>query len=158
MAKKRYWLVKSEPEVFSIEDLERDGSTSWEGVRNYQARNFMREMKKGDRVLFYHSNAKPPGVAGIAEVVREAYPDSYAFDPGSEYHDPRSSPEDPRWFMVDVGFVARFPALLPLPELREDPALEGMELLRKGSRLSVQPVSPEHFAHILKLGKSKTRG
>lgn len=152
---KRYWLVKSEPDVYSIDQLEKDGTTCWEGVRNYQARNFMQEMKKGDRLLFYHSNAEPPGVAGVAEVVREAYPDTAAFDPKSKYHDPASSPEKPRWFMVDVGFVQRFAEILPLPLLKEDPALEGMELLRKGSRLSVQPVSKEHFDHVLALAKKK---
>lgn len=151
---KRYWLMKSEPDVYSIDRLEADGSTCWEGVRNYQARNFMQEMKVGDRVLFYHSNANPPGIAGVAEVVREAYPDHVAFDPSSKYHDPASTPEKPRWFMVDVGFVEKFPRLLPLPELRDDPALEGMELLRKGSRLSVQPVSAEHFEHLLALARS----
>lgn len=152
---KRCWLVKSEPDVYSIDDLEKDGSTSWEGVRNYQARNFMQEMKKGDKVLFYHSNASPPAVAGVAQVVREAYPDSFAWKKGSDYFDPASTPEKPRWFMVDVGFVERFPEQIPLPALRDDPALEGMELLRKGSRLSVQPVSAEHFAHVVKRGKGK---
>lgn len=151
---KRYWLMKSEPDVYSIDRLEADGSTCWEGVRNYQARNFMQEMKVGDRVLFYHSNANPPGIAGVAEVVREAYPDHVAFDPASTYHDPASTPEKPRWFMVDVGFVEKFARLLPLPELRDDPALDGMELLRKGSRLSVQPVSAEHFEHVLALARS----
>ncbi|WP_373046471.1 EVE domain-containing protein [Vulgatibacter sp.] len=154
---KRYWLVKSEPDVYSIDRLEAEGSTSWEGVRNYQARNFMQEMKKGDRVLFYHSNAEPPGVAGIAEVVREAYPDHHAADPKSKYHDPGHSEEKPRWFMVDVGFVERFPEVLPLPLLKGEPALEGMELLRKGSRLSVQPVAKEHFDHVVKLGRGKRR-
>ena len=151
---KRYWLVKSEPDVYSIEQLEKDGSTSWEGVRNYQARNFMMEMKKGDRLLFYHSNANPPGVAGLAEVVREAYPDTAAFDPKSKYHDAASTPEKPRWFMVDVGFVERFAAEVGLPLLREQPELEGMELLRKGSRLSVQPVAKEHFDHVVRLGRA----
>lgn len=151
---KRYWLMKSEPDVYSIDRLEADGSTCWEGVRNYQARNFMQEMKVGDRVLFYHSNANPPGIAGVAEVVREAYPDHVAFDPASTYHDPASTPEKPRWFMVDVGFVEKFARLLPLPELRDDPALDGMELLRKGSRLSVQPVSAEHYEHVLALARS----
>lgn len=151
---KRYWLMKSEPDVYAIDRLEADGSTCWEGVRNYQARNFMQEMKVGDRVLFYHSNANPPGIAGVAEVVREAYPDHVAFDPASKYHDPASTPEKPRWFMVDVGFVEKFARLLPLPELRDDPALDGMELLRKGSRLSVQPVSAEHYEHVLALARS----
>lgn len=158
MAAKRHWLLKSEPETYSIHDLERDQVTSWEGVRNYQARNFLREMKVGDKVLFYHSSSTPPGVAGLAEVVREAYPDSFAWDRKSPYYDPRSTEEKPVWFMVDVGFVERFPELLPLPELRDDPALEGMELLRKGSRLSVQPVSKEHFDHIVKLARKRSKG
>jgi len=158
VAAKRHWLLKSEPETYSIHDLERDRVTSWEGVRNYQARNFLREMKVGDKVLFYHSSSTPPGVAGLAEVVREAYPDSFAWDRKSPYYDPRSTEEKPVWFMVDVGFVERFPELLPLPELRDDPALEGMELLRKGSRLSVQPVSKEHFDHIVKLARKRSKG
>src|SRR5690606_28830793 len=116
-----------------------------------------REMKRGDRVLFYHSSTTPPGVAGIAEVVREAYPDPTAWDPKSDYHDPASTPENPRWFMVDVGFVERFPEPVPLPLLKEQEALEGMELLRKGSRLSVQPVSKEHFDHVVALGRRKRR-
>lgn len=156
MAKRRYWLLKSEPGTYSISDLERDGSTCWEGVRNYQARNFMREMKVGDRALFHHSSANPPGIAGLAEIVREAYPDHYAWDERSDYYDPRSTEEEPVWFMVDVGFVERFEKILPLPELRNDPALEGMELLRRGSRLSVQPVSKEHFEHILRLARERS--
>lgn len=145
----RHYLVKSEPQTYSIDDLERDGRTSWEGVRNYQARNAMREMKVGDLVLFYHSNAEPSGVAGVARVVREAYPDALAFDPTSDYFDADSKPEDPRWFMVDVAFVERFPSIVSLAELKSDPALRGMEVTRKGSRLSVTTVSPEHFEHVL---------
>jgi len=156
LATRRYWLVKSEPGTYSIDDLERDGTTCWEGVRNYQARNFLREMKVGDRLLFYHSNAAPPAIVGLAEVVREAYPDHFAWDVKSPYYDPRSTKDAPVWFMVDVGFVERFARPLPLPELREDPALEGMELLRRGSRLSVQPVSKEHFDHILKLARQRS--
>lgn len=156
MAKRRHWLLKSEPGTYSISDLERDGSTCWEGVRNYQARNFMQEMKVGDRALFYHSSANPPGVAGLAEVVREAYPDHFAWDESSAYFDRRSTEEKPLWFMVDVGFVERFPELLPLPALRDDPTLEGMELLRRGSRLSVQPVSKEHFEHIVKRARKRS--
>ena len=152
---KRYWLMKSEPDVYSIDQLEQDGSTSWEGVRNYQARNFMMEMKKGDRVLFYHSNAEPSGVAGVAEVVREAYPDTAAFDPKSDYYDEASTPEKPRWFMVDVGFVEKFPAVLGLPELKADPRFEGMEVVRKGSRLSVHSVTKEHFDSVVKLARRK---
>lgn len=156
-----YWLMKSEPNVFSIEDLADSESqtTFWDGVRNYQARNYMRdEMKKGDFVLFYHSNAKPPGVAGIAKVVsEEAYPDHSAFDKNDKHFDPKSDPENPRWMMVDIQFVEAFNELLPLPLLKEKPELEGLELLRKGSRLSIQPVSKEHFQFIKKLGKTKKR-
>ena len=154
-SRKRYWLMKSEPTDFSIDDLERVVTEPWTGVRNYQARNFMMEMKKGDRVLFYHSNAEPPGVAGVAEVVREAYPDTAQFDPKSDYFDPKSPQDKPRWFMVDVGFVQRFPAVLPLPELKAEAALEGMEVLRKGSRLSGTAVSKEHFDHVLKLARKR---
>ena len=115
----RYWLMKSEPDVFGIEHLRAKGVEHWDGVRNYQARNFMRdEMKVGDLILFHHSNAKPPGVAGVARVVREAYPDHTSWDPESYYFDPKSTPEQPRWFMVDVGYVETFPTFLPLDELR----------------------------------------
>src|SRR5690625_411312 len=120
MPEMRYWLMKSEPGSYSIDDLERDGRTHWDGVRNYQARNFMRdEMRPGDRVLFHHSNAKPPGVAGIAEVVREAYPDHTARDPKSRYFDPKASDDDPRWFMVDIAFVETFDRFVPIGTLRE---------------------------------------
>jgi predicted RNA-binding protein with PUA-like domain len=156
VANRRHWLVKSEPGTYSIEDQERDRKTSWEGVRNYQARNFLREMKVGDPLLFYHSSANPPAIVGLAEVVREAYPDHFAWDERSPYYDPRSTEDDPVWFMVDVGFVERFREPLPLPDLKEDPALEGMELLRRGSRLSVQPVSKAHFDHILKLARRRS--
>ena len=149
MAERRYWLVKSEPDVYSIDDLERDGQTSWDGIRNYQARNFMRDdMRVGDRVLFYHSNASPPGVAGVAEVAREGYPDETALDPSSDYHDPKASPDDPRWYMVDIRFVAKLPRLVSLPELKADPALEDMVVTGR-SRLSVQPVERKHFDHVL---------
>ncbi|HWV39740.1 MAG TPA: EVE domain-containing protein [Vulgatibacter sp.] len=158
MAPKRCWLLKSEPSTYSIEDLERDGRTTWEGVRNYQARNFLREMKVGDRVLFYHSSTEPPAVAGLARVVREAYPDPFAFDPASKYHDPGSRPEDPRWFTVDVGFVERFDELVPLSVLRADPALEGMELLRRGSRLSVQPVTERQYDRVVQLALGRSVG
>lgn len=154
----RYWLMKSEPDVYSIDDLKRDGSTSWEGVRNYQARNFMRdEMKVGDLVLFYHSNAKPPGVAGLARVCREAHPDPTQFDPKSDYYDPKATRENPRWMLVDVEYVERFAALLPLESLKADADLEGMELLRKGSRLSVQRVEKGHISHILAISCANTR-
>ena len=116
MSDTRYWLMKSEEDVYSIEDLERDGTTCWEGVRNYEARNLMRDgMKEGDLALFYHSNATPPGVAGIARITREAYPDHFAFDPKSNYFDAKSDPDAPRWLMVDVGFVERFPEKVSSP-------------------------------------------
>ncbi|HEY0971427.1 MAG TPA: EVE domain-containing protein [Gemmatimonadales bacterium] len=144
----RYWLMKSEPSVFSFDDLMAapDRTTCWEGVRNYQARNFMRDdMRVGDLVFFYHSSTEPPGIAGVAEVVREAYPDHTALDPASEYHDPKSDPDSPTWLMVDIRAVKPVEPIITLSELRETPGLDGMELLRRGSRLSVQPVSAEHW-------------
>ncbi len=150
MAEARRWLVKTEPETYSIDDLAAQGRTSWEGVRNYLARNFMRDgMKLGDLVLVYHSSAEPPGVVGLARVARESYPDPTAFDPKSKYYDEKSDPAAPRWMMVDLEFVEKFPAMLTLDELREDPALAGLEVTRKGSRLSVTSVTPEHFDRIL---------
>ncbi len=148
----RHWLVKSEPEVYSIDDLERDGSTHWDGVRNYQARNFMRDdMQVGDRVLFYHSNTKPPGVAGLARVARHAYPDFTALDPGSKYHDPKASPDDPRWMMVDVAFEAKLPRLVSIQELKDNETLADMPVVQRGQRLSIQPVAPEHFDEVLRM-------
>ncbi len=142
--------MKSEPDVYSIHDLQRDGSTHWDGVRNYQARNTMRDdMKVGDKVLFYHSNAKPPGVAGVATVCKEGYPDHTAFDASSKYHDPKSDPENPRWMMVDIAFDRAFESLIPLDALKSNPALDGMALLQRGQRLSVQPVSAAHYAAVL---------
>lgn len=150
----RYWLMKSEPDVFSIDDLAAKGVEHWDGVRNYQARNFMRDdMKVGDGVLFYHSNAEPSGVAGMARVAREAYPDHTALDPASPYHDPKSDPANPRWFMVDVEFVERFPALIPLSRLQKTPGLEDMMVTRKGMRLSVQPVTPREWQIVVALGR-----
>jgi predicted RNA-binding protein with PUA-like domain len=148
-----YWLIKSEPDVFSIRDLARaqGRTTCWEGVRNYQARNFLRAMQQGDRALFYHSNATPSAVAGIVEVVREAYPDATAWDPKSDYHDPKAGPDNPIWSRVDVRLVEIFPREIPLEELRGAKALAGMELLRRGSRLSVQPVTAAQFRTIEKL-------
>lgn len=157
MAKPNLWLMKSEPDVYSIDDLARDRVSPWEGVRNYQARNFMRSMSVGDRVLFYHSNAKPPGVVGLAEIVREAYPDPFQFDPKSDYFDPKSKREDPRWSCVDVGIVEKFPRLVPLEELKAAPALEGMEVTRRGSRLSVQPVERAHFVEVLRMAGAKAK-
>ena len=156
---KRYWLMKSEPEVYSIGDLEKDGSTGWEGVRNYQARNFMRdEMKDGDLILYYHSNAEPSGVAGVAKVHGPPVPDPSQFDKKSGYYDEGSSKAEPRWLMAKVAFVERFAKVVPLEVLKADPALTGMAVLQKGQRLSVQPVSPEHFARVLKLAGAKTKG
>ncbi len=147
---RRYWLIKSEPDVYSIEDLKRDGSTMWDGVRNYQARNFMRdEMKAGDLVLFYHSNTKPPGIVGLARVCREGYPDPTQFDVDSKYYDLKSKPEDPRWILVNVEHVASFERSLSLQEAKDDPDLDGMLVIRKGQRLSVQPVEERHFRHVL---------
>jgi predicted RNA-binding protein with PUA-like domain len=152
----QFWLMKSEPDVYSIDDLERDGTEPWEGVRNYQARNFMREMLVGDWVLFYHSNAKPPGVAGLARVCREAYPDPTQFDRKSQYFDPKSSKDAPRWSRVDVAFVEKFPAFLSLQTLKDNKRLQGMRVTQKGQRLSVQPVEKAHFDAVLKLAKAKT--
>ena len=153
---KRYWLLKCEPEAYTIEDLERDGSTTWEGVRNFQARNSMRDdMKRGDGVLFYASNAEPSGVTGLAEISRPAYPDPYAFQEGHKYHDPKSDPANPTWYMVDIKFAERFPEIIPLSTLKETPGLEDMEVNRKGSRLSVQPVTKEEFEIVRKLGRKK---
>jgi predicted RNA-binding protein with PUA-like domain len=155
---KRYWLVKSEPEVYSISDLQKDGTSGWEGVRNYTARNFMRDsMKEGDLVLYYHSNANPPGVAGLAKVHGEPVPDPSQFDKKSEYYDATSKKDDPRWMMCRIAFVEIFKEFVPLEVLKADKSLAGMPVLQKGQRLSVQPVSEEHFARVLKLAKSKTK-
>ena len=151
----QYWLMKSEPDVFGIEDLARrpDQTEPWDGVRNYQARNMMRDqMQKGDQVFFYHSNCKPPGIVGIAEVVRTGYPDYTAFEPTSKYHDPKSDPEKPRWYMVDVKFVRRLQRPITLDELKtHDDDLGDFPLLRKGNRLSVMPVTAEQWDYILGL-------
>lgn len=149
--------MKSEPDVYSIDDLRRDGSECWEGVRNYQARNFMREMAQGDLALFYHSNAKPPGVAGICKISRAAYPDDTQFNKKSKYYDPKSKKEDPRWSMVDVAFLEKFDEVVSLEALKGDPKLEGMRVIQKGSRLSVQPVDKAHFKRVLKMAGAKTK-
>jgi predicted RNA-binding protein with PUA-like domain len=153
----KLWLMKSEPETYSIDDLQRDGSEPWDGVRNYQARNFMREMAEGDLVIFYHSNAKPPGAAGIGRICREAYPDPTQFDAKSKYFDPKSKKEDPRWSLVDVEYVEKFDQEIPLQALKDDPELQGMLVTQKGSRLSVQPVEKKHFKRVLKIAGGKTR-
>jgi len=150
---RRYWLMKSEPRVFSIEDLAQSPkqTTSWDGVRNYQARNYMREMAVGDQVLFYHSNAEPPAVVGIAEVVRTAFPDETQFDKSSNHYDPTSTRSAPRWDMVDIRYRQTFKTILSLDRLRQEPKLKNMVLLQKGSRLSVQPVTEAEWALVLKL-------
>lgn len=148
-----YWLMKSEPDCFSIDDLRNapNQTTHWDGVRNYQARNFMRnQMTIGDQVLFYHSNCNPPGIIGIAEVVSKAYPDYTAFDPNSEHPDMKSTPDNPRWFMVDIRFKEKFSHLISLDTLRQYPELEEMILLRKGNRLSILPVSKKEWIFITK--------
>ena len=148
--------MKTEPEVYSIDDLKKHGSSHWEGVRNYQARNFMRDdMKIGDEVLFYHSNTKPPGIVGIARVCRESYPDHTAFDKKNKYYDPKSDPDNPRWMMVDVEYVSTFPRTIGLAELKEVPGLEEMYVIRKGMRLSIQPVTKDEFRIVKKLSKMK---
>ncbi|MCA8951212.1 MAG: EVE domain-containing protein [Planctomycetes bacterium] len=150
---RRYWLFKSEPESYSFEDLERDRRTFWHGVRNFQARNLLRdEIRVGDGVLFYHSNSKPMAIVGVARVVKAGYPDHTAFEPGSDYHDPKSSPDDPTWFMVDIASVGPMREPLARELLKEQPELEDMMLLQRGSRLSVQPVTKKEWEAILALG------
>ena len=154
MPEKRYWLMKSEPGAYSFSDLmnEEDSIAEWDGVRNYQARNTMRDdMKVGDGVIFYHSNAKPPGAVGTAIIVREGYPDFTAWDPESEHPDPKSTPDNPIWYMVDIKAVSEFKRLVPLREIKATPGLEEMPLV-KNSRLSVQPVSQEEWDIITRLG------
>jgi len=147
----KYWLMKSELDGYPWNQLVTDGSTHWDGVRNYQARNIMRdEMKLGDLVLFYHSNCKPPHIAGIAKVCKESYGDFTSWDSKSKYYDEKSNPEKPRWFMVDIEPIIKTREI-GLPEMRENPMLEGMPLLRKGSRLSVQPVPEKYFKVICNL-------
>lgn len=149
---KQYWLMKTEPEAYSIDDLKRDRTEHWDGIRNYQARNFMmREMKPGDEILFYHSSCKVPGVVGLARVCKEAYPDFTAWDPESKYYDPKSTSEKPRWFMVDVEFVKKFPDVISLSQIRQTVALQEMRLLQKGNRLSIMPVDEQEFRTICKL-------
>ena len=152
---KRFWLMKSEPNSYSIDDLKRDKSTLWEGVRNYQARNLMKEMKVGDDVLFYHSSVEPPAVVGLAEVSSLAEPDPTQFDTGDSHYDPKALPADPIWQCVRVKFKEKFARPVTLPELKTRKELKDMMLLRKGSRLSVQPVTEKEFKLICKLGSAK---
>jgi predicted RNA-binding protein with PUA-like domain len=147
----RHWLFKTEPEAYSLDDLQRDGRTVWSGVRNFQARNLMREMKLGDLGFFYHSSIVPPGIVGICRVVEEAHPDPTQFKRGGEYFDPSSKRAEPKWWCVDVGFVEAFPRMITLEELRGIPALAYMPLLRRGQRLSVQPVSEPEWKRIVAL-------
>ncbi len=147
----RYWLMKTEPDEFSIDDLRKKKVEPWTGVRNYQARNFMREMKPGDGVLFYHSSCEVPGVAGIAEVATDAHPDPTQFDKKSDYYDAASKREEPRWSLVDVGFKRKLKRVIPLSELKDKSALEGFALLARGNRLSVLPVSKPQWDFILGL-------
>ena len=150
------WLVKSEPDVFGYDDLVAAKREGWDGVRNYQARNFMREMKRGDRAIFYHSNAKPPGVAGVAKIVKGAEPDPTQFDPASKYFDPKSDPDDPRWDWVTIAPDRKLP-FVPLDELKAIPELAECRLLAKGNRLSVMPLSDDEFDAIVAVAMAKRR-
>jgi predicted RNA-binding protein with PUA-like domain len=155
-----YWLFKSEPDVFSIDDLASapKKTTHWDGVRNFQARNFLRDsIKSGDQVFFYHSNSDPSAIAGVAEVVREGYPDFTAFDPEDSHYDPKSKKSDPTWYMVDVRFKEKFERPLGLSELKTVPALKNMVLLQKGSRLSIQPVTESEWKSVVALSKKKAK-
>ncbi|PIR26146.1 MAG: EVE domain-containing protein [Deltaproteobacteria bacterium CG_4_10_14_0_2_um_filter_43_8] len=154
----KYWLMKSEPSTYSIDDLKRDKKTAWEGVRNYQARNFMRDhMKRGDHVLFYHSNATPPALVGLATVCKESYPDPSQFDPRNKYFDQKATPEKPIWYLVDICFEEKFETPLSLEQIKNIRGLEKMLVVQKGSRLSVQPVEKKHFEHIVTM-LSKHKG
>ena len=152
---KNFWLMKSEPDVFSIDDLKKckDMTEPWDGVRNYQARNFMKSMEIGDLVLFYHSNAKPPGIVGVAKVAKLAYPDHTSWDKKSKYFDEKSTKDSPRWFMVDVKFVAKLDNIISLDDLKNNARLKGMKVAQKGSRLSVQPVEKSDFVEVLKMSQ-----
>lgn len=154
---KKHWLMKSEPETFGIDDLARVKREPWTGVRNFQARNHMRAMSVGDEVLFHHSSVTPPGVAGLARVTKTKVVDETQFDPKSPYFDPTASKDEPRWDCVEVEFVEKLPSYVSLDQMRETPGLEKMMLLRKGMRLSVQPVTPAEYKIIVKLGHRNGR-
>lgn len=155
---RRYWLMKCEPEAYTIEDLERDRATSWEGVRNYQARNLLRDdMQVGDGVLFYASNADPSGVTGLARIERAGFPDPTAWKKGHEYFDAASTPANPVWYSVEIGFVERFAATIPLATLKATPGLGKMMVVQKGSRLSVQPVARAEYEIVARLGRQPSR-
>ena len=148
----QYWLMKSEPDVYSFDQLKNDKTTSWDGVRNYQARNFMRdEMKKGDLSFFYHSNCEEPAIVGLMEIVREAYPDHTAFLANEKYFDAKSDPDNPRWFMVDVRFKKKFKKPVSLKALKGERSLAQMRLVQRGNRLSILPVVAKEWKHILKM-------
>ena len=159
LPRRQYWLLKSEPTVFSFDDLcaAPDRTAGWDGVRNYQARNSLRSMRAGDLVFFYHSNAQPPGIVGIAEIVREAYPDATQFDRAHEHFDPKSKPQAPAWLMVDLRAVEPLPRVVGLDELRSDPELVAMQVCQKGSRLSVQAVSSAEWGRVRALAKRKLK-
>ncbi len=147
-----HWLIKSEPDVFSIDDLKKAKREPWDGIRNYQARNFMwRDMKIGDLALFYHSNAKPPGIVGVAKVASNPYPDPTQFKPKNNYYDPKSTKDKPRWWLVDFEFVEKFDELIPLDTLKEDKILSEMMVCQRGTRLSITPVEKKHYSRICKL-------
>ena len=150
---KNYWLIKSEPTCYSIDDLKLDKRAVWSGIRNYQARNFMKQMRLGDSLIFYHSSATPPAAVGIAKVTKEAYPDATAFDKKDDHFDPKSTKEKPIWENVDIAFVENFFSPVSLPQIKFDPKLKGIMVAERGSRLSVQPVSKIHFERIQTLGK-----
>jgi predicted RNA-binding protein with PUA-like domain len=152
-----YWLIKSEPEVFSIDDLAKakNKTTYWDGVRNYQARNYMRdEMKTGDKIIFYHSNSEPSGAVGICEVVKNGYPDFTAFDPDNQHFDPKSKKESPTWIMVDVKFERKFSRIVSIGEIKANKKLQKMKLVQPGNRLSVMPLTKEEYDEIIKMGNS----
>lgn len=147
-----YWLLKSEPDAYGIDDLKRDRREPWDGIRNYQARNMMRDdMRVGDKAFFYHSNCKEPGIVGIMKIASKPYPDHTQFDPESRYYDPKSDPAEPRWILVDVQYVKKLKRTITLAELKAEPKLDGMILTRKGNRLSIMPVSDDHWDFILGL-------
>jgi predicted RNA-binding protein with PUA-like domain len=149
----KYWLIKSEPDCYSIDDFKKDKRTAWSGVRNYQARNFMRDMRVGDLAIFYHSSANPPSAVGIAKVVKEACPDKTAQDKTDDHYDPKSTKENPIWLQVEFGFIEKLKNPLSLSQIKINPNLSGMQVTQTGSRLSIQPVEKKHFETVQKLGK-----
>jgi len=154
VTRRKYWLVKSEPNAYSIDDLSKDGTTPWDGVRNYQARNSMRDdMQVGDLVIFYHSGARPPAAVGVAKVASPPYPDALQFDRRSKYYDEKSDASDPTWILVDMGFAAKFAKPVSLADLKANPKLEGMLVTKRGVRISVMPVLKKHFDVVVRMGK-----